>query len=273
MAIKPVRPGGWGPNFISTPPEPAQIDQRLAAQGLALAGDTVTGTLSVVQDPLHPGTFPILTGSATVTAAGAVMGTGPNGGKLVCSGSVPTYSANRTRRVRFSPLEVTRSAPAFSGTDITAGYPAVIDPVSGGIMSAPGHTTQGFGFLPDCQFGIPITKPHDGATLDSVTVYYFFTGSTSLIVYASGRLTVRKVNTTTGATTTFGPSASFPTALSPANTILSDATLTGINDVIDLTSYVYRVIVQLPAYSTSNNFIWTGVEVNYKTIIDERFTQ
>ena len=107
--IPPVKPGGWGPEFVPSAPELAQLDQLVGDRGLdSFGGDFVTGTLSLFQDPLHAGTPPKITGTVSVTEH-SVMGTGP-AGSLACAGTVPTYSASRTRVVRYSPLTWSGSA-------------------------------------------------------------------------------------------------------------------------------------------------------------------
>ena len=273
--IKPVKPGGWSPGMVPTPSEIAQIDQRLAAQGLdsTSGGDTVTGTISLTHDPVRVGTTPKITSSVAVAAAGATIGTGPGGGTLTLVGTVPTYSATRTRRVRFSMLELARAFPNISGSTIEEGNAPLADPASGGITQYP---LQPGGFLsfPSAAITLPLTKPHHGATITSVSLYYFFRRVQPGVwtwTLNSGQIQLQQVAVATGAITSY-TSAAFPGISFFFDTVYA-VTISALSVAVDLHNYVYRIVLQDPAVAGVMQTIFTGAEVNYSGIANEEFSQ
>jgi hypothetical protein len=252
--------------------ELAQIDQRLAAQGLDIspAGDTATGTLSLLHDPVRVGVTPKMTGSVSVAAG--TLGTGPGGGTLICTGSTPTYTVARTRRVRFSMLELARSFPNISGGVIHQGNTPVVDPASGGITQAPSNA-PGFAAFPDAQITLPISKPHHRATITSVALYFFFPIFSGVMFGASGQITLQRIHNVTGAITSYGPSTAVPTVPQNQFSTAYAATISGLAVVVDLTTYVYRIVLQDIKTTGSVTVVWTGGEVNYSGIADEEFSQ
>jgi hypothetical protein len=275
--MKSVKPGGWGPYFVPTAQELAAMDAELAANGLdaSAAGDTVSGTLSFAQDPLHSGVAPTLSGGATV-ANGGTMGTGA-AGELLLRATVPTYSATRTRRVRFSPLELIPSFETFSGSSLTHGNACVIDPATGGVTQS-GVDTGGIGV--DAAMFWPLPKPHNGGRIISVIAYFYVPSQPLVKPSMNPSLSLVKVGSVTNTVTTIGtaffgiPSSA---ALWYAGGAPQALALTGLTETVDLVNYVYRISIQDPAITAAGNQkpspIWTGIEVNYDSIADERFTQ
>lgn len=279
--IRPVKSGvGYAINDTPQAAEFAQIDQQLATYGLnSVAADTVTGTLSIQTDPLHTSTPATLTGNFNVTASGAIAGTVPGGGTIgVYNGSYPTYSAARPRRIRMSLLELTRSEP--TGSPLAAGNIPVIDPATGGVTQTPVGAliaTQGFATAGAAQITIPMTKTHDGATIASVVLYFYWPVLPNTVHTLTGKFALQKVTVATNALTSIG-NVTFPTSAStsaPAGTP-HPVSISGLSEVIDLSTYVYRFLIQDPAVNGSNETpgpIYTGIEINLTTIGDERFTQ
>jgi len=284
MSIKPVRPGGYAQNMVPTAVELAQIDQRLSTYGIDTlpAGDTVTGILSLKQDPLNPGTHPKMTGTLSPTVAGAVAGTGPGGGSLICSGSVPTYTAARPRRVRISPLELMRSSP--TGSPITSGCAPVVDPQSGGVTQ--GLTTT-------LAYFFPITKPQDGATFLSFVAYYYVpnlpaatSGQMQIIAYRRNVLTgaldllgENQVNKSGSPATWYANGA--PQSIQVSTTVgtipIGNVTFAPHGtDPIALATYSYIIGVGGTGWGVSGDLplpVITGVEINYANVLDERLHQ
>jgi hypothetical protein len=270
-----IRPcsSGYAQNMVPTAPAIAQVDAQLSEFGLdgSPSGDTVTGVLSLQQDPTRPSFHPSITGSFTVSAAGAVVGTGP-AGSLVCAGTIPTYSATRTRRVRFSPLELTRSQRTLSGSTITAGNAPEIDSTTGGVTQS-AYFTPGFSGFPGAQMSFPLTKPHNGATVTSIVFYYYWDTIVPVVSLNSGKASYVKVNVATGAVTTIG-SQTYPSSFSFQ--VPQSVTISGLSDTMDMTTYVYRLAIQdlsVGGSSEQPNPIYTGLEVNYTSIADESFSQ
>lgn len=271
MAIPPVKPGGYGPLDVPRAAELAQIDERLAARGLdSLGADTVTGTLSLAQDPNHPIVHPTFSGGGcSVSAAGAIISTVPgSGGRLVLGDNdYPTYTATRSRSIYVSALEACRSSPAIA----TSGNKLVVDQASGGVYAAAYS-----------DFVLPIAKPHDGATLFELFVYCFYTASptiqasvTNLILvrwgvavgYSGGGSPVILGQYAPGA---LGYNAGLPITLAMGGGF-NGVTFT--NNVLDLQTYSYGIFVRFASPPTGANLVFTGYRINYTAIADERFTQ
>lgn len=266
MAIKSVKPGGYGPNQTPRASELAQVDERLATYGLdaSIAGDTVTGVLSLEQSPYALGTHPKITAFGDVRAshADAKIETA-NGGRLVLGdGDVPQYNpATRTRKVRVSFLEAHRSNPHLSSGIVDSGDASVVDPASGGIYSAP----PGFG----AAYHLTIEKPMDGAALSSVRLWFYFRddpGSTINVGVVIGREAV-PVGGVTGLTVMGGNAATYGYVSGTIQTL----NVTGlVSNTIDLQTYTY--FLQMTS-CVSQFIVYTAYELNYTSIADERFTQ
>ena len=280
MAIPPVKVGGWGPNFVPQPQELAQLDQELATKGLdAVGGDIVTGTLSV------SGGAGIQT-SLNITSAGAVAGSGPGGGNLTFSTGVgPTYSPARSRSVWISPLELCRSFPkvGVSGghNQLQGGNLPYIDSQSGGITQYPkGSTvfTAGYIIAPNAQMVFPLTKPMNGfvngATLTQVDFCYYMPNPSFVTGSGNGNLLVMKTKKDASTTTTLGTNA-FTAGAIP--NFASVASVTGMSEVIDLTTWIYHLVVIDPDYFTAlkgpPGIIWTGFKIYYTSIANEGLQQ
>ena len=283
--IPPVKPGGWGPEFVPSAPELAQLDQLVGDRGLdSFGGDFVTGTLSLFQDPLHAGTPPKITGTVSVTEH-SVMGTGP-AGSLVCAGTVPTYSAGRPRVVRYSPLELVRSYPAVSGSTLSAGCAPVIDRTTGGVSQSQSLEVNG-------SLLYPITKPMDGSTVTSLRVYYYVQ-SLPASAPSAFNLALLATQLSTGVTEFVGFANTAPSSASSwydsgsvqsifvTTTSASGGTAylgsTGAflwgagSNTLALSSWVYWVEISMTGTVVGSNPIITGIELTY-TVPDERFQQ
>ena len=174
--------------------------------------------------------------------------------------------------MRFSMLEIARSFPNISGGYVQEGNTPVVDPVSGGITQAP-TGTGGFGTYPSAQIHLPIAKPHHGATITSVALYFYYGSSTGgTFSFSSGQITLQRVNVTTGAITSYGPSTACPTLAQNSAFTPYSVSITGLTVAVDLTAYVYRIMLQDVAQS-GLPFYWTGGEVNYSGIANEEFSQ
>lgn len=282
--IRPVISGvGYHVNRVPRAEEFAQIDQQLSTYGLDITGDAVTGNISVQQDPNHPGFAPSFTGSFTASAAGAVVGTGA-AGSLVCTGSVPVYwnvagnvAAPRTRRVRISMLEATRSVPHVASSIITKGNAPLIDAATGGITTSQIGFTNGIGG--NAVITVPLTKPHDGAQFASCKLYYYVPAQPQVPPSLNGSFSLVQVALNTNTATTIG-SVTIPNGTTAAgwwnNGQVQSVTISGLSTVINLSNDAYRFHIAEPACNTTTQVpfpVWLGIEVNYQQILDESFSQ
>lgn len=255
MTIRPVKPGGWAKGMVPRAAELAQIDERLSTFGLDSEGpDTVTGVLSLTQDPAHPGTHPqIVTGAgSTVQVTNGRVDT-KNGGRFILGdGDVPEFVSPVTRRVRISSLEACRSAytsgPAGNSLSVVGGI---------GITSAVAGSQ-------DVTFALP--KPHDGATLTSLKVWLYFTDPSVASISYTAILT--RVTAATGVASTVVMGTASATASYSA--IPQAVTLSGlVSNVIDLSTYDYSLFWRSPLLGVA----LTAIELNFGSIGDEGFTQ
>lgn len=286
-SIRPVVSGvGYHQGRVPKSEEFAQIDQQLATYGLDACGDdTLTGNLSVQQDPNHPALAPSISGNFGVTASGAVAGTGA-AGSLICTGSVPVYwniggnvAAPRTRRVRISMLEATRSNPHFSASVLANGNAPLVDVASGGITTITSATTNQMAGA--AEITVPLTKPHDGAQFDSMSLYYYVPGKPAAPPGLNGTFRLESVDLSTGAVVTLGGTlANIPaTGSADAWWALGQpqvVTVSGMSATINLSAFAYRFVISEPACVPPTQLpfpVWTGIEVNFKNILDERFSQ
>lgn len=279
--IRPVVAGvGYHITRVPQAAEFAQIDYQLATYGLDSVGaDTVTGNLSLQQDPDHVGFGPSITGSFFVGDTGgafAVAGTGP-AGSLVCSGtSVPAYSSGRLRRVLISMLEATRSATHLSGAIVAHGNAIVIDSNTGGITTASSVDTNEIGGA--AEITIPLTKPHDGANFFAATLYWYVPSLPHFQPSLNGAFRLESISLALNAVSVIG-TATITAPATPAawwnNGQVQSLTISGLSTAVDLTDYTYRFVIVEPACGPSQvpYPVWTGIAVEYSSITGEGFTQ
>jgi hypothetical protein len=266
--IRPVMAGvGYAKNMTPQAAEFAQIDQQLSAYGLdGSSSDVLAGRMSLAQDPQNLGTAPTLTTSgsiAVVVESGGVIGSvlGSGGRIALGAGDVPTYSPSRSRTVRMSMLEAARVDDASA---------LVVDPTSGGVTAG-----SGAGALN--QFRIPIAKPHDGATLSTVRVFFFLRSEPSALAVTMPFMRVYREDLS-GNVVTFSAGDSYPT---PASTELyynngQALTLTGTtysNNVINVALYTYTIALVDDNGPVDSRPIYTAIELDYTAISDNRWTQ
>jgi hypothetical protein len=277
--IRPVVAGvGYAQNYTPQAVEFAQMDAELATFGLdATAADTITGTLSLQNTGTSTPNVTLEGAAAVATGGGGgIIGTvlGSRGRLVLGAGDVPTYSTPRVRTVRMSLLETARVDGLYYNTGVDNGV--VVDSLSGGITVVAGVGALNIGA--NNRFHIPISKPHNGATLTTVRVYFFLRAVPVTLPTLPFLLVWRE--SPAGVINAFSSGDRFTAASSVAyynNGGVNVLTGTGFtNNVIDLSSYAYTIellddsnVVAVPNAKP----IYTAIELDYTAIGDARWQQ
>lgn len=306
LTSKTIRPAtsGYAQSMVPTSAAFAQIDEELSEYGLDSGNgaaspsttlDTISGLISVSQDSLHPTVHPGFTTSNPVTVTGVNSVTGApsvaasvlgSGGRLVCgativdgaSTDVPKYTSDRSRIVQLSFLEACYSAPHYNYNNnyVDAGTPYVVVSLTMGIQ----RSTQTPGAV-QLSFDVPITKPHNGATISQILVYcYLSVAPTSFGTTPPAEVILYQTDITTGAATaiTNGTLPGTNVATYFVNGAVQTITITPTPPalVVDLTQYTYSLHVRddhgstWPA-GTGCGVVWLGAAITYSSIPDESF--
>jgi hypothetical protein len=252
VTIRPVKSGvGWRKLYTPTTSELAQLDQLLATYGLDSEGDFLSGPLTAL------GTWSTAAApSGLVGLIGSGIQARTAGGSIILGDNdYPTYSPARTRSVVIPCAEA-----CFS--DALDGWS--VDSNSLGLFQDP--------YAAGASIFVPLTKIHNGATISSVTLYFFSPSAVSVpSQYPSFSISRQQISTNTSTALGF---ATFGGPYVPGT--VQSLTISSLSsNVVDTSTYRYFFQIN----DDNNNVAgplktrFTGIRVNYTAIADRRFSQ
>lgn len=273
MAIPPVKPGGYGIGDVPKATELAQIDERISQRGLDSVGDdTLSGTLSIQQDPLQLGvvapTLTMGTGSSIKISAGQLET--KNGGRLYLGATGlgandwPGLSPAHTRTIRVSALEACRSAPHITLGVVDAGNALGVYGNGIGIYTLV-HDSGG-----TIHFSIP--KPNDTAVLSTIRVWFFCPVLPTAVSDFSIIFGKRAVSGSVVPTSIASNATSFADVNAQYNNGLPQSISLAVTETIDLPGHTYFLQL-IEDMTIGNQLVYTAIEYVYSTVSYENFTQ